>query len=311
MKPVAILFAGQGAQAIGMGLSALNETPALQPFFDQLQQGIQFDLKGILSGTIPGLNQTEFTQPSLLATSLLYYQQLQMQLPIKASYLLGFSLGEYTALYASGHVELSALLGLIQLRAQAMAKAGVTNPGAMAAIIGMDPSALATLCQEVSTPNELVIIANYNSPGQVVISGHTNAVKQVVALAPTRGAKRAIPLNVSGAFHSPLMSPASERIAEACQSIPFHPAHTPMIFNWTAQPIPHHHDLPQYLTEQVKSPVQFEASIRYLASQGIQHFLEIGPGSVLTGLVKKILPDAHAISYNGIQDLPMIKEFVA
>jgi [acyl-carrier-protein] S-malonyltransferase len=311
MNRIAVLFAGQGAQSVGMGLSALTETPSLQPFFDQLQQGIRFDLKGILSGTIPGIHQTEFTQPSLLATSLLYYQQLQSLLPIQPDYYLGFSLGEYAALYASGHLDLTSLLALIQIRAQAMADAGKLQPGAMAAILGMDTGALDALCQEVSTQEAMVMIANYNAPGQVVISGHTDAVKNVSTLALTRGAKRAIPLNVSGAFHSPLMQPASDMLAQACATLPFQAPHTPMIFNWTGLPITSVKALPEYLTAQVKSPVQFEASIRYLASQGIRHFLEIGPGSVLTGLVKKILPEAVAVSYNGITDMPTIKEFLS
>jgi [acyl-carrier-protein] S-malonyltransferase len=311
MKPLAILFAGQGAQSIGMGLSVVKETPSLEPLFNELQKGIHFDLTAILSGTLPGLNQTEFTQPSLLATSLLYYHQLQSLMALSPQFFLGFSLGEYTALYASGHLDLPTLLNLIQVRALAMAQAGALHPGSMAAIIGMDTNALEKLCASQSTLDELVMIANYNAPGQVVISGHSNAVKKVMALAPQQGAKRAIALNVSGAFHSPLMQAASDQLTLALAAVTFQAAHTPMIFNWTGHPLPHLGQLSEYLIAQVKSPVQFEASIRYLHDQGITHFLEIGPGSVLTGLVKKILPTAAAISYNGMQDYLAIKEFLS
>ncbi len=311
MKPYALLFAGQGAQTIGMGLSVLKETPAVEDFFRQLQAGIRFDLNGILSGTVPGLNQTEYTQPSLLATSLLYFQQLQSLLSLQPQFYLGFSLGEYTALYASGHLGLNPLLNLIQIRALAMAQASVDQPGAMAAILGLDTTIINQLCASQSTSEELVVIANYNAPGQVVISGHVAAVKRVMALATSQGAKRAIQLNVSGAFHSPLMASASDQLALTLTSLPFQAAHTPMIFNWTGQPLAHLGQLPEYLIAQVKSPVQFEASIHYLASQGINHFLEIGPGTVLTGLVKKILPAAQVVAYNGMQDFLAVKEFLA
>ncbi len=311
MKPFAVLFAGQGAQTLGMGLSAVNETPTLVDYYNSIQQHIKFNLKGILSGEISGLNQTEFTQPSLLATSLLYYRQLQHLFPIKPQYLIGFSLGEYTALHVSGHLDLVSTLQLIQVRASAMASASRSNPGTMAAIIGLPTQVLESLCLQVNKPKNNVMIANYNCPGQLVISGHELAVKEVMALATANGAKRAIPLNVSGAFHSPLMAEAGLTLKKALQSIAFQPSQIPMIFNWTGKPLSQLSELPHYLVEQVQSSVQFEHSIRYLSSQHIDTFIEIGPGSVLSGLVKKILPDAKVVSYNGQQDLSLVKELLA
>lgn len=310
MKSVAILFAGQGAQSLGMGLSALSQTPQLESLFSDIQHQLDFDLKSILSGQVPGLDQTRYTQPSLVATSLLYYHQLQSLLPIKPNYFLGFSLGEYTALYASGHTDLATTLQLIQHRAKAMALASDTNPGMMAAIIGLPFASLHAICQSISRDGHQVVIANINSPGQLVISGHGLAVKAAMEEASKQGAKRTIALNVSGAFHSPLMQSASTAIKAFCQTIAFNPAHTPMIFNWTGQPLSNLNELPVYLTNQVTSSVQFEASIQYLVQQGITHFLEIGPGTVLTNLVKKIIPDAGVASYNGIEDLQTIKEFL-
>jgi [acyl-carrier-protein] S-malonyltransferase len=309
MKSVAILFAGQGAQSLGMGLSALTQTPELESLFSNIQKQLDFDLKGILSGELPGLDQTRYTQPSLVATSMLYYQQLKSLLPIKPSYFLGFSLGEYTALFASGHTDLATTLQLIQHRAKAMASASESNPGMMAAIIGLPFLTLHSICQSLSREGHQVVIANINSPGQLVISGHALAVKEAMLEATKQGAKRTIALNVSGAFHSPLMQPASEAIAAFCQTITFNSSHTPMIFNWTGKPLPTLSELPIHLTNQVKASVQFELSIQYLSQQGISHFLEIGPGNVLTNLVKKIIPDARVASYNGIDDLQTIKEF--
>lgn len=310
MKSVAILFAGQGAQSLGMGLSALSQTPQLESLFSDIQHQLDFDLKSILSGQVPGLDQTRYTQPSLVATSLLYYHQLQSLLPIKPNYFLGFSLGEYTALYASGHTDLATTLQLIQHRAKAMALASDANPGMMAAILGLPFASLHAICQSISRDGHQVVIANINSPGQLVISGHGLAVKAAMEEASKQGAKRTIALNVSGAFHSPLMQSASTAIKAFCQTIAFNPAHTPMIFNWTGQPLSNLNELPVYLTNQVTSSVQFEASIQYLVQQGITHFLEIGPGTVLTNLVKKIIPDAGVASYNGIEDLQTIKEFL-
>ena len=311
MKKFAVLFAGQGAQTMGMGLSALNETPALMDYYKSIQQHVSFDLKGILSGQLAGLNQTEYTQPSLLATSLLYYRQLQHLFPIKPQYLIGFSLGEYTALHIAGHLDLATTLTLIQVRANAMATASRSNPGTMAAIIGLATPTLEAFCLQVNKPNHQVIIANYNCPGQLVISGHELAVKEVMALATANGAKRAIPLNVSGAFHSPLMSDAAQALTKVFASIRFQASQIPLIFNWTGKPLSQLSDLPHYLVQQVQSSVQFENSIRYLSSQQIDTFIEIGPGTVLAGLVKKILPDAKVVSYNGQQDLPSVKELLS
>jgi [acyl-carrier-protein] S-malonyltransferase len=191
-----------------------------------------------------------------------------------------------------------------------MASASEINPGTMAAILGITYESLQSICQGISREGHMVVIANINSPGQLVISGHPLAVKEAMLEATKQGAKRAIPLNVSGAFHSPLMQQASLAIAAFCNTITFRPSHTPMIFNWTGKPLPALTDLPVYLTNQVKASVQFESSIQYLTQQGIQHFIEIGPGNVLTNLVKKINPDAHVASYNGVDDLQTIKELM-
>jgi [acyl-carrier-protein] S-malonyltransferase len=310
MKPYVILLAGQGAQQVGMGLSALQQTPDLTNYFDSLQQHIQYSLKDVLSGTQPTLNQTAFTQPSLLVTSLLYFQQLNQFVTLKPHYYLGFSLGEYTALHLSGHLDLVSILKLIQKRADFMQEAATRFPGSMAAIIGLDVTVIESICASVSHHDYQVVVANYNCPGQYVISGHQAAVQEVMQLSLQAGAKRALPLNVSGAFHSPLMQWASDELKTTLASVQFQSAHTPMIFNVTGESLLHLSDLPELLIQQVKAPVQFEKSIRYLYQLGIRNFLEIGPGTILAGLVKKIIPDGNVISYNGIDDRQTVKEWL-
>jgi [acyl-carrier-protein] S-malonyltransferase len=309
MKKIAVLFAGQGAQTTGMGLSVLQETPSLLPYFDTLASQLQFHLRDILSSTDGRLNQTQYTQPAMLVTSLLLYQQLQTLLPFSPVAMAGFSLGEYTALHASKIISLHDILKLIQIRAQSMHQAAIDAPGAMAAILGMDEQVLVNLCKQVSTASSSVIVANFNCPGQLVISGHREAVNQVVALAPTQGARRAIMLNVSGAFHTPIMQPAQSALLAVLPSIHFSSSPIALYSNVDATPM-RLDTMIHTIANQVVSPVYFERSIRNMIQDGIQAFIEIGPGNVLSGFVKKIDPLIPVSAFNGLSDLDKVKEIL-
>lgn len=306
MKPYAILFAGQGAQTPGMGLSVLSESPSLQAYFDQLQEAVPFSLLDVLKGEDSRLNQTRYTQPSLAVTSLLLYQQLRPFLPYDASAIAGFSLGEITALVASDILDATSMLSLLNVRAQAMEDASLAHPGKMAAFIGASDDQLATLLTAVQEEGVIEIV-NYNCPGQRVLSGTVKAIDKAVSVASQFGARRAIPLAVSGAFHSQLMQSAKAPLASILKTLPIQQPSIPHYFNKTGDIAPQEQII-DLLIEQVASPVLFESTLLNMAKAGIQTFIEIGPGSVLSGFVKKTLPDAQVISYNGIKDRDAIKE---
>ena len=306
MKPYALLFAGQGAQTPGMGLSVLTESPSLQAYFDQLQAAVPFSLTEVLKGDDGRLNQTRYTQPSLAVTSLLLYQQLKPFLPKQASAIAGFSLGEITALVASGILDTSSMLSLLNVRAEAMEQASLAQPGKMAAFIGASDEQLGQLLASVQEEGVLEIV-NYNCPGQRVLSGTVKAIDKAVSIASQFGARRAIPLAVSGAFHSSLMQSAQFPLATLLKTLTIHEPFIPHYFNKTGQ-IGHQETISDLLIEQVVSPVLFETTLLNMAKAGIQTFIEIGPGSVLSGFVKKTLPDAQVMSYNGIKDRDAVKE---
>jgi [acyl-carrier-protein] S-malonyltransferase len=309
MKKVAVLFAGQGAQATGMGLNVLEQSPDLIPYFQSIQSSLNFNLKEILTSEDGRLNKTLYTQPALLSTSLLLYRQLQTLVPFTPNIVAGFSLGEFTALHVSGYFDLSTILSLIQIRAQAMDESSQNTPGAMAAILGMDTDILKTLCQDVSTTDAYVGIVNYNCPGQVVISGAVSAVDTVITKAPALGARRAIKLNVSGSFHSPLMHHASHVLSKTLPSLSMFTPTIPLIFNTTATTVALE-DVKDTIAQQVQSPVLFQSSIERMIAQGVHHFIEIGPGSVLSGFVRKIDSTVKVVSYNGNQDIQAVKELL-
>lgn len=309
MKPYALLFAGQGAQTPGMGLSLLIESPELKPYFDQYQTVLSFSLTEVLTGEDGRLNQTLYTQPSLAVTSLLLFEQLRPVLSYPATGVAGFSLGEITALVASGLLSPLEMLTFLTTRATAMEEATQLHPGKMAAILGATDAQIHQLIAAVSDHGHVEIV-NYNCPGQRVISGDINAIDQAVSLASSYGARRAIPLAVSGAFHSQHMASAKQPLAQALTSLTFHTPTIPQYFNKTGA-IAAFQAIPGLITEQVASPVQFETTLLNMARAGIQTFIEIGPGSVLSGFVKKTLPEARVVSYNGLHDQPFIKELLA
>ena len=308
MKRYALLFAGQGAQFAGMGLPLLEQTPDLKPYAKTLENSLGIDILNVLQGEDGRLQQTLFTQPAIVFTSLLLYRQLQAFLPYDPNAVAGFSLGEITALTASGALSESAMFSLLSVRAKAMEEATKLHPGKMVAVLGASDDQLQQMIEKVAHLGPVYIV-NYNSPGQRVLSGDDAAIDALIPLAPNFGARRAIPLAVSGAFHSPFMKHAYDALHAFLPSLSFQTPRLPQYMNKTAQPATLA-EIPRLVAEQVMSPVQFESTLRTMADEGIDTFIEIGPGSVLAGLVKKTLPEARVVSYNGLADEPLIKELL-
>jgi [acyl-carrier-protein] S-malonyltransferase len=320
---IAFVFPGQGSQAVGMGHDLYEASPAARAIFDQADATLGFALAQLcFGGPETTLSATENTQPALLtiSTALLAVlaegigdtetgrlgqtSSLSLGLSASAAFVAGHSLGEYSALVAAGALDFVTALRLVRRRGQLMAAA---DDGAMAAIIGMDEQSLERICQEVSTAVASVVIANYNSPGQLVISGATAAVERACTLAKEQRAKRALPLKVSAAFHSPLMRAAADDLAATVADAPIADARVPVVSNVSAKPLFKVEAIRRELVAQVTSAVHWIASVQYMVDAGVDTFVEVGPGTVLTGLIKRIAPDARLAN---ISDLASARSFL-
>lgn len=293
------VFPGQGSQAIGMGRDVYERSAAARAVFDEANDVLGFALSQLcFDGPAETLTQTENAQPALLTTSIALLRAAQDRgdaasaLPI---YMAGHSLGEYSALVAAGSLQFADALRLVRRRGELMAGA---SEGTMAAIIGLDLPALQAVCQEVSA-EDVVVVANENSPGQLVISGSSTGVERAMALAKERGAKRALPLNVSAAFHSPLMEQAAQGLATAVAQIEqIARPHVPVISNVTAEPLTDPAAIRAELVAQVTAPVRWIASVERMVADGVTQIVEIGPGAVLTGLAKRIASGIELVNVN-------------
>jgi len=293
MTKTALLFAGQGAQTVGMGKDLAETCPTARAIFDRAKQVLGYDLANIcFEGPEPELTKTENAQPAIYLVSWVCFQLLRERVPsLKFEVTAGLSLGEFTALAAAGVMSFEDGLKVVRQRGRFMQEACEAAPGAMAAIIGLDETATREVCNEAG-----VELANLNCPGQLVISGEKTGIDKACELAKARGAKRALPLSVAGAYHSRLMASAQPKLRAALAEIPLHLPSVPVISNVTAQP---HHtagEIHAKLVEQVTSSVRWEESMRYLLAQGFTRFIELGPGAALTGFMKRI--DKNAVSYN-------------
>jgi [acyl-carrier-protein] S-malonyltransferase len=319
----AFVFPGQGSQSVGMGRDLYEASPAARAIFDQADATLGIALTRLcFEGPEQTLTATENAQPALLtvSTALLAalqerradkqtgrqaeYVRLSACLPVCLSFVAGHSLGEYSALVAAGALDFDTSLRLVRRRGELMAEA---HQGGMAAIIGLDEKTLEDLCRDVSTADAPVGIANYNSPGQLVISGATVAVERACVLARERGAKRALPLKVSAAFHSPLMRAAADGLAPLVAQAAVASARTPVIANVTGESLADAAAIRRELVAQVTAPVRWILSVRNMAAEGADTFVEVGPGSVLTGLIKRIAPDARLVNVN---DPASVRSFV-
>lgn len=290
-KDLAFVFPGQGSQKIGM-LSGFGEVDVFQSTFTEASEALGYDLWSLIqNGEQEKLNMTEITQPALLTSSIAIWRIWCDQGGVLPAYVAGHSLGEWSALVAAGVVSLSDAVKLVQLRGRYMQEAVPAGKGAMAAIIGLDDSAVEEICaraEKESGDGEVCSAVNYNSPGQLVIAGTVAAVEYAISACKEAGAKRALPLPVSAPFHTSLMKPAAERLSLDIQSVRFSSPQIPVVHNVSAKAESSPEAIQKLMIEQVYSAVQWVDCVKFLANENIVQALELGPGKVLSGLIKRI-----------------------
>lgn len=285
----AFVFPGQGAQFVGMGLPLYENNPETKKLFDEADQILGFSITEVMfRGTDEGLKETKVTQPAVFLHSVSVARA--MGEAFRPNMVAGHSLGEFSALVASEALSFEDGLRLVSARALAMQKACEMSPSTMAAIIGLADEKVIEICSGIE--DAVVVPANFNCPGQVVISGSNEGVAAACDQLKAAGAKRALPLKVGGAFHSPLMKPAREELAKAIESTPFATPICPIYQNVTAAAVTEPSEIKANLVKQLTAPVRWTETILQMVADGATHFVELGPGSVLQGLVKKISPEA-------------------
>lgn len=302
--PLALLFPGQGSQAVGMGKALAEASPVARAVFEEADAVLGFALSGLcFEGPEEELRMTSNTQPAILTHSIAAFRDLEARFPEKlegAAFAAGHSLGEYSAHVAVGTLSFADALRLVRARGRFMQEAVPPGVGAMAAILGLAAEAIEAVCEEVeSESGETVAPANYNSPEQTVIAGHTAAVARASERCVARGAKRAIPLAVSAPFHCALMAPAREAMGPLVDRAPARDARMPIVTNVEARAVWRAGELKVALLRQIDSPVRWVESVRLLASEGVDRAIEIGPGAVLAGLVKRIERGIPVETYSG------------
>ena len=285
MSKTALLFAGQGAQVVGMGKDLAEQFPSARAWFDRANAALGYDLASIcFTGPESELTKTENAQPGIFLVSWVAFELLKERVPgLKFEATAGLSLGEFTALTASGVMTFDDAIRVVRQRGCFMQEACEATQGGMAAIIGLDEAATREVCAQTG-----VELANLNCPGQIVISGAADKMSAACELAKTKGAKRALPLNVAGAYHSALMATAQPKLGAALASITLAVPQVPVISNVTAQPHAAPAEIQQRLVDQVTSSVRWEESMRHLLAQGFTRFIELGPGTALGGFMKRI-----------------------
>ena len=300
--PIALLFPGQGSQFPGMGKDLYNEFPVAKAVFDEASDALSRDIAELcFNGTEEELRLTENTQPAIFTVSVAAFRALEKETGIAPLCAAGHSLGEYSALTAAGVLSLTEAIRVLRLRGKYMQEAVPAGEGAMAAILGLTPEKVEDVCRAASSVG-IVSPANYNGGGQIVISGAAKAVAAACEAATTAGAKKVVPLQVSGPFHSELMRCAADKLAPEIKAMSMGAARFPVVANVTAE-VGAVEDVADLLTRQVFSPVRWEESVRAMRGMGAAAFLEVGPGKVLCGLVKRIEKELPAASFCGKADL--------
>ncbi|EKO3407651.1 ACP S-malonyltransferase [Vibrio fluvialis] len=307
MSKFAIVFPGQGSQAVGMLAELGEQYDVVKQTFAEASDALGYDLWALVqNGPAEDLNQTFRTQPALLASSVAIWrvwQELGLEQP---EVLAGHSLGEYSALVCAGVIDFKAAIKLVELRGQLMQEAVPAGTGAMYAIIGLDDAAIAKACEEAAQ-GDVVSPVNFNSPGQVVIAGQKDAVERAGALCKEAGAKRALPLPVSVPSHCALMKPAAEKLAVALEALAFSTPQIPVINNVDVVAETDPAKIKDALVRQLHSPVRWTEGVEKMAEQGIEKLIEVGPGKVLTGLTKRIVKTLDAAAVNDIASLEAVK----
>jgi [acyl-carrier-protein] S-malonyltransferase len=309
---IAFVFPGQGAQFVGMGEQLTMISPAAKAVFDEADATLGFALSAlILQGPADQLEDTINAQPAILTASIAALAALKERLAereaaIDPVMVAGHSLGEFSALVAAQSLDFAAAVSLVRERGRLMKEAGVEAPGGMAAILGMDDEALADVCAEASGDG-IVVIANANCPGQTVISGEVAALERAMTLAKERGAKRATRLGVSIASHSPLMARAAEQFAALVAATPLRDPVVPVVGNVSAAPLTTVTEIVDELSRQMASPVNWTGSVRTMVESGVTTFLDLGPGQVVNGLIKRINRDVATLGTGNLEiDLPTV-----
>ncbi len=300
MSKKGFLFPGQGSQYVGMAKDLFENSVEAKEMIKTADDALGINLSYIMfNGPEEELKQTEYTQPAIFLHSVVLASIIRIVQPEAAA---GHSLGEYSALVASGAIQFYDAVKLVRARGKAMQKAGTENKGTMAAVIGLDPDKVDSFCKEASAVG-VVQCANFNSPGQIVISGSVDGVRKAMELCKTGGAKLVKELVVSGAFHSPLMLPAKDELLKELNSTNIYNARFPVYANVTAKPITAKDEIKELLYQQVTSPVRWEETMLNMINDGVDEFYEIGPGKVLQGLAKRINPDVKCFGINKFADV--------
>lgn len=304
MSKTALLFAGQGAQAVGMGRDFAAQIPTAKQWFNRANAALGYDLARVcFEGPEAELTRTDNAQPGIFLVGWIAFELLRERVPsLEFHATAGLSLGEFTALAAAGAMSFEDGLRVVRARGRFMQEACAATQGGMAAIIGLDEAPTRQVCVEAG-----VYLANLNCPGQIVISGPADKLQAACDLAKARGAKRALPLPVNGAYHSPLMAPAQAKLETTLSSIKISAPKQPVISNVTAQPHGAPPEISRRLVEQVTASVRWEDSMRYLLARGVTRFIELGPGAALSGFMKRIDKNAQMLN---IADVPSLESTV-
>jgi [acyl-carrier-protein] S-malonyltransferase len=305
LPKVAYVFPGQGSQSIGMGLDLYKSYPSAKKVFDEANTSLGFPLSRLcFEGPEEELTKTHNVQPAILVVSIACLKALQdasrSNFPPPA-FIAGHSLGEYTALVAAGALGLADAVLLVRERGRLMYEAGLKNPGSMLAVIGLDEETIKDICIQSRTE-----ISNINCPGQIVISGAIEALAEANKLAKARGARALIPLKVSGAFHSALMEPVLTEFSKIVSNVRFRPPVTPVISNVTARPLTEANSIKEELVKQLRNCIQWQGSVEYMMHSGVTTFYEVGPGKVLTGLIRRINSELQTFNISGIEDIAQL-----
>lgn len=294
MSSFAFVFPGQGAQFVGMGKDLYEKYDEIKDMYDKANRILGMDIKAIsFEGPETELKESKNTQPAIFLHSMACHK-LVTQKGITPSITAGHSLGEYAALVAAGALSFDDALQLLRFRGELMSRAGETTPGTMAAVLGMPAEKIEETIKEINSPT--LVVANYNSPAQTVISGDNDGIKKASELLKTKGAKRVIPLQVSGAFHSPLMESAFTKFKLSLERIDIKDTPIPIVPNVTGKSTSSAAEIKETLGKQIISSVRWVDTINNIVSSGISSFVELGPGKVLSGLIKQIAPTAETTS---------------
>jgi [acyl-carrier-protein] S-malonyltransferase len=299
-----LVFPGQGSQSVGMGRALYEAHPVVRTVYEEAAAILGYDIAALcFDGPADRLNLTEYTQPALLTASVAALRLLEPA-GLRPLAVAGHSLGEYSALVAAGGVGFETAVSLVQKRGRYMAEAVPAGSGLVAAVLGLDGDAVRDACREAAAVG-VVAAANFNCPGQVVIAGEKAAVERALELIKAKGSRKAIPLPVSVPVHTPLMKSAAERLSREFESVAWVDLEVPLVNNADAKPIRLGSDVKASLIRQLPSPVLWEDSVRMMASMGVTTFIEVGPGTVLTGLIKRIVPEAKTLNVSDPKSLEL------